>query len=64
MDSCYTGDRIAGDHIQTDITACNIEEPLHKYRLGKVGTCKHLLGGGGHKHAILGLNWPSASAVV
>ena len=22
MDSCYTGDHIAGDHIYTDITTC------------------------------------------
>ena len=31
MDSCYSGDHIAGGHIHTDMT-CNIEEPQHKYR--------------------------------
>ena len=34
MGSCYSGDHIAEDHIQTDITTCNIEEPQQKYRLG------------------------------
>ena len=36
MDSCYSGDYIAGDHIHTDITICNIEEPQQEYRLGTV----------------------------
>ena len=27
MGSCYSGDHIAKDHIHTDITTCNIEEP-------------------------------------
>ena len=26
MGSCYSDDHIAGDHIHTDITTCNIEE--------------------------------------
>ena len=34
MGSCYLGDHIAGDHINTDITTCNNEEPQQKYRLG------------------------------
>ena len=33
MGSCYSGDQIAGDHMHTDITTCNIDEPQHKYRL-------------------------------
>ena len=34
--SCYSGDCFAGDHIHTDITTCNIEEPQQKNRLGTV----------------------------
>ena len=33
MDSCYSGDHIAGDHIHMDITLCKIEETQQKYRL-------------------------------
>ena len=33
MGSCYTGDRNAEDHIDTDIT-CNVEERQQTYRLG------------------------------
>ena len=33
MDSCYTGDHTAEDHIHTDIT-CNTEELRRKFRLG------------------------------
>ena len=41
-------DHIAEDHIHTDIT-CNIEEPLHKYRLETVSN--ELLGeAGGDLH--------------
>ena len=32
MDSCNTGDHTDGDHIHTDITTCNAEEPQQKYR--------------------------------
>ena len=32
----YSDDHIARDHIDKDITACNIEEPEQKYRLGMV----------------------------
>ena len=31
--SCYSRDQIAGVHIQTVITSCNIEKPQQKYRL-------------------------------
>ena len=34
MGICYSGDHIAGDYIHTDITACNMEGPQQKYRLG------------------------------
>ena len=44
MDKYYSIDRIAEDHIHTDIT-CNIEELQEKYRLGTVSY--RLLGGGG-----------------
>ena len=40
---CYSGDHNAEDHIHTDITACNIEEPQQTYRLGH----NRLLGGSG-----------------
>ena len=36
MDSCYTGGHTASDHILTDITTCNNEEPQQKYLLGTV----------------------------
>ena len=45
MGSCYSGDHIAGDHIHTDITTFNTEEPKQKYCLGMVSN--RLLGGGG-----------------
>ena len=35
MGNRYSADRIAKDHIHTDIT-CNTEEPQQKYRLGTV----------------------------
>ena len=57
MGSCYSGDHIAGDHIHTGITTCNIEEPQQKYRLGTVSN--RLLGEG-----IRVQTSPSASAVV
>ena len=38
MGSCDSGDDIPEDHIHTDITTCNIEEPQQKYRLGTVIT--------------------------
>ena len=44
MGSCYSGDT-AEDHIHTDITTCNIEEPQQKYRIGMVS--KRLMRGGG-----------------
>ena len=34
MCSCYSGDRIARDHIHTNITTWNIEEPQQKHRIG------------------------------
>ena len=36
MGSRYSGYNIAEDHIYTDITTCNIEEPQQKYRLETV----------------------------
>ena len=36
MGSCHSGDHIAEDHIHTDITTCNIEEPQQKYCLRMV----------------------------
>ena len=33
MDSCYSGDRIAEDHIHMDITTCNIEKSQKQNRL-------------------------------
>ena len=49
---CYSGDHNAEDHIHTDITACNIEEPQQTYRLGH----NRLLGGSGGGGGRLGLN--------
>ena len=48
MGSSYSGDHIAEDHINTDITTCNIEKPQHKciYRLETVSN-RLLVGGGG-----------------
>ena len=46
MGNCNSGDHIAVDHIHTDITICNIEEPQQKYRLGTVSN-RLLEGGGG-----------------
>ena len=36
MSSCYSGDRIARDHMHTDIITCKMEEPKQKLRLGGV----------------------------
>lgn len=36
MGSCYSGYHIAEDHMHTDITACNTEEPQEKHLLGMV----------------------------
>ena len=47
MSSCYSGDHIAKDHIHTDITTCNIEEPQQKYRLGTVSNRLLEVGRGG-----------------
>ena len=53
MGSCYSRVHIAGDHIRTNITMCNIEEPQLKYRLGTVSNrltvplCVCVGGGGG-----------------
>ena len=33
MDSCYSGDHIAEDHIHMDITTCNIEKSQKQNRL-------------------------------
>ena len=46
MSNCYSGDNIAGDHIHTGITTCNIEEPQQRYRLGTVSN-RSLEGWGG-----------------
>ena len=43
MGNYYSDDRIAEDHLHTDIT-CNIDEPQQKYRLRTVITCIRLLG--------------------
>ena len=43
MGNCDRGDHIAGNHIQTDITRCDIEDPQQKYRLGTISN--RLLGG-------------------
>ena len=42
MNSCYTGDHTAGDHMYTDMTTCNTEEPQKEYYLGMVS--KRLMG--------------------
>ena len=54
MGRCYIGDHTAVDHIHTDMTTCNIEEPQLMYRLGTVS--KRILevmcvclGGGGER---------------
>ena len=36
MSNRYLGDHIAGDHIHTDITTGNIEEPQQKFCQGTV----------------------------
>ena len=36
MDSFYSDDHIAQNHIHMDIRTCNVEEPHHKYCLGMV----------------------------
>lgn len=36
MCSCYAGDNVAEDHLHTDITTCNIEEPEQKCLLWMV----------------------------
>ena len=36
MSNRYIGDHIAGDHIHTDITTGNIEEPQQKFCQGTV----------------------------
>ena len=36
MGSCYSFDHIAQDHIHTDITPCNFEEPQQKHGPGIV----------------------------
>ena len=36
MSSCYSGHHIAEDHVHTDITTRNNEEPQQKYRLRTV----------------------------
>ena len=49
MGSCYIGDHIAEDSLQTDITICNIEKPQQKYHLGTVSDRlkRGGIGGGG-----------------
>ena len=36
MGSCNLGDLIAGDHINVDMTTCNIQDSQQKYRLGTI----------------------------
>ena len=36
MGSSNSGDHIAEDHIHTDLTSCNMEEPQHKYCPGNL----------------------------
>ena len=61
MVSCYSGDHIAEDHIDTDIITCNSEESQQKCRLRTVSN-RHLRG-------VLNMlywaqNWPSSSVIV
>ena len=52
--SCYSGDHTAEDHIHTDITTCNIEEPQQKNPIGTVSN--RSVGAGGLKHVLLNPN--------
>ena len=59
MDICYSRGFIAGDHIHTDKSTCNIGEPLLKYRLGMVSNIllgRELGAGGGLERVQLDLN--------
>ena len=53
MGTCYSGDHNAENHIHTDITTFNIEEPQQSYHLGTVSNSFLGVGGGGGglKHA-------------
>ena len=42
MDSCYSGDNMAGDHMHIDIT-CNIEESQQTYCFGAEGGAAKLV---------------------
>ena len=54
MDSCYSVDHIAGDHLQADIPVRNIKEPQQKYRTRMIS--KRFPGLGELKHVSLDLN--------
>ena len=60
MGSCFSSDHIAEDHIHTDITTCNIEEPQQKYRIGTVSNKLQ----GGLNMFFSAQTSPSASRVV
>ena len=46
MDSCYSDEHIAGDHLHMDTTTCNTEEAQQKYRL-EMASKRILTGAGG-----------------
>ena len=46
MSCCYSGDHIVGDHIHTDITTYNIEEPQKNSAL-ELSIIDYSQGGGG-----------------
>ena len=50
----FSSDHIADDHIQTDVTTCNVDEPGQVYGLGTFGN--RLLGAEGLKHIFLAPN--------
>ena len=62
MVSCYSGDHIAEDHIDTDIIICKSEESQQKCRLGTVSN--RYLRGGGLNMLYWARNWPSSSVIV
>ena len=55
MGSCYLGDHIAGNHIYSDKSTCNIEEPQQKCRHGTVSY--RFLGGGWGGGGLSMFNW-------
>ena len=58
MGSCYSGDHTTRDHINTDITICNTEEPQQTYRIGTVSSISGVcVGGGGSGGGDKGVGW-------